>query len=136
MLAYMGKVPLYIERHMKHNLTPNEETTIRLVHHDHGGESVQDAAVYMGCTVKAVQRLLRNVERKAPQLFPILLPQHRAILAMRDQHISYSAMIVGLGITKKKLKTMIAFLREHRFLWNKTTDQYQPSMDGEAKTKF
>ncbi len=121
---------------MKRNLTPNEETAIRLVHHDHGGESVQDAAVYMGCTVKAVQRLLRNVERKTPQLFPILMPQHRAILAMRDQHISYEAMMAGLGITKKKLKTMIAFLRGHGFLFNRGMDQYRPSMDGEVKTKF
>lgn len=121
---------------MKRNLTLKEEQVIRLCHHDHGGLSVEDAAIHMNVKPCYVCRYLRNAERKAPQMFPILTPQHRAILTMRNQHISHKVMIVELGITKNKLIRSIAFLRKHKFLFNRKPDQYKPLMDSEIKVKF
>ncbi len=122
---------------MKRNLTPNEEQAIRLIHHDFGGVSIEDAAIYMDRTVRAVQRLLHSAEKKAPQMFPILTPEHRAILAMHDQDISREAMAVGLGITEDQLEARIAFLREHKFLRNKpVVAAYKESMDAHVVEKF
>jgi len=121
---------------MKRKLTINEEIAIRLCHHDHGGESIEDAATYMDRTVKAVQRLLCSAKKKAPQMFPILWPQHRAILSMYDQHISCEAIAAGLGIGLKVLEKRVTFLREHGFLWDRKPDQYRPSMDGDVKERF
>ena len=121
---------------MKRILTEDEETAIRLCHHDFGGESIEDAATYMGQSVDEVQQLLCDAQRKAPQMFPILTPQHRAILTMYDLHVSRKAIAEGLGITLATLEKRVVFLRRHGFLWNRKPDQYRPSMDGEVKERF
>lgn len=121
---------------MKRILTTNEEQAIRLVHHDHGGESIENAATHMGRSVRAVKRLLVNAKKKAPQIFPILTPRHRAILTMYDQHISQEAMACGLDISIVTLQAEITFLRKHKFLWDRKPDQYRSWMDHQVKEKF
>ena len=121
---------------MKRNLTPDEETVIRLCHHEFGGESIETAAVYMGVEPLDVQEYLCTAEKKAPQMFPILWPQLRAILLMYDQHMSRKAIAVGLGISLATLKKKVTFLRKHGFLWDRLPDQYRPSMDGDVKEVF
>ena len=121
---------------MKRILTKNEEQAIRLCHHDFDGKSVKEAAECMGRSRRAVQRLLCSAEKKAPQLFPILTPRHRAIIAMYDQHTSRKAICKGLSITAAVLAREVAFLRSHGFLFNRTADQYRPSMDADVKERF
>ena len=121
---------------MKRILTEDEETAIRLCHHDFGGESVEGAATYMDRPVGEVRQLLQEAQRKAPQMFPILTPQHRAILTMYDQHVSRKAIAEGLGITLATLEKRVVFLHKHGFLWNRKPDQYRPSMDGQVKQRF
>lgn len=107
-----------------------------MCHHDFGGKSIEDAAIHMDRKPRAVQRLLCNARLKAPQMFPILNPQHRAILMMYDQHMSRGAIAVGLGLSLATLEKRVVFLREHGFLWDRKPDQYRPSMDGSIKAKF
>lgn len=121
---------------MKRNLTINEEQAIRQCHHDFDGKGIPEAAVCMGRSVRAVQRLLNSAKKKAPQMFPILTPHHRAILTLYDENISRKATAKGLGITEAVLAREVAFLREKGFLFNRTPDQYRPLMDGDVKTKF
>ena len=121
---------------MKRNLTPNEEEALRNCHHDFEGKSIKEAAVCMGRSIRAVQRLLCSAKKKAPQMFPILTPRYRAIMSMYDQHISRKAIMEGLGITKGVLAREVAFLRKHRFLFNRTMSQYRSSMDVDVKEKF
>lgn len=121
---------------MKRNLTTNEEQAIRLVHHEFGGKSIKEAAVCMGRSIRAVQRLLCSAKKKAPQMFPILTPRHRAILSLYDQRTSRAAITEGLGITLRVLEHEVAFLRKHGFLFDRTMDQYRPSMDGRVKERF
>jgi DNA-binding transcriptional regulator LsrR (DeoR family) len=90
----------------------------------------------MGCSVANIKRHLRNAEKKAPQLFPILTPRHRAILALYDERASRAAIAEDLGISKAVLGREVTFLRKHGYLFNRTMDQYDPSMDGEIKEKF
>lgn len=121
---------------MERILTQDEETAIRLCHHDFGGESIENAAVYMDRPIGEVRQLLHDAQRKAPQMFPILTPQHRAILTMYDQHISRKAIAAGLGITVATLEKRVVFLRRHGFLWNRKPDQYCSWMDEQIKEKF
>lgn len=117
-------------------LTYDEETAIRQCHHDFSGKSIPRTAKFMGRSVKVVQRLLRNAEKKAPQMFPILNPQHQAILMMYDQNMSRESIAAGLDITLATLEKRVVFLREHGFLWDRKPDQYCPSMDGSIKERF
>ena len=122
---------------MERILTQDEETAIRLCHHDFGGESIEDAAIYMDRPVGEVQQLLHEAQSKAPQMFPILTPQHRAILTMYDLHVSRKAIAEGLGITVATLEKRVTFLYDHGFLWNRQPDQYRPGVhDSQVKEKF
>ena len=120
----------------KRILSHFEEKVLRLVHHDFEGLSVEEAAEKIGCLLGTVKLVLKRVEKKCPQLFPILTPQHRAILLMYDKHMSRASIAVALGISKPMLHKEIVFLREHKFLWNRKMDQYDPLMDSRVKTKF
>ena len=112
------------------------EQAIRLCHHDHMGVSIENAAATMKVTVDEFKKLLRGAKRKAPQLFPILTPQHRAVLAMYDQGISRAAIAEGLDITLPVLKRRVAFLRRHGHLRDRKMVRYQPHMDSQVKEKF
>ena len=120
----------------KRNLSHFEEKLLRLIHHDFDGLSIKEAAKKVGCSPETIETMLKRVEKLAPQLFPILTPQHRAILLMYDKHMSRASIAVALGVTEQKLHKEIAFLRKHKFLWNRKVDQYDPLMDSRVKTKF
>jgi hypothetical protein len=120
----------------KRTLSQFEEEVFRTCHHDFGGLSIEEAAEKIRCLPETVKLILKRVEKKAPQLFPILTPQHRAILLMYDKHMSRASIAVALGVTEQGLHKEIAFLREHKFLWNRKSDQYDPLIDSRVKIKF
>ena len=120
----------------KRILSQLEEKIIRLVHHDFEGLSIDEAAEYMELTPDEVKQKLKEIEKLAPQLFPILNPQHRAILLMYDKHMSRTSIAVALGISEQDLNKEVAFLRKHKFLFNRKMDQYDTLMDGHVKERF
>lgn len=120
----------------KRVLTHFEEQIIRLVHHDFGGMSIEDAAIKIEVTQTVIRRTLNRLRHKVPQLFPILTPQHRAILLMYDKHMSRKSIVAALSMTEKQLGREVTFLRKHGFLWNRKPDQYSLLMDGWVKRKF
>ena len=139
--GFLPKIPnmlgYYRELTMKKRiLSQLEEKVFRACHHDFGGLSIEEAAEKIGCLPGTVKLVLKRVEKKAKQLFPILTPQHRAILLMYDKHMSRTSIAVALGVTEQKLHKEIAFLRKHKFLWNRKVDQYDPLMDGRVKERF
>lgn len=119
-------------------LNETEELVIRLCHHDHGGESIEDAAVYMDMTFTQVGKVIRRAQKKAPQLFPILFPIHRAVLELYSEPIGFSRTEISglLGITLHKLERIVTFLREHGFMTNRKPDQYRPYMDTQVAEVF
>jgi len=131
-----GAILRYVGDNMERKISDDEERAFILCHHDHHGRSVESAAVIMHVTVKEVKQLLRNVKRKAPQLFPILTLQHRVILAMYGQGISRAAIVEGLGITLSVLKRRVGFLRRHGYLRDRKMVRYQLHMDSQVVQKF
>jgi DNA-binding transcriptional regulator LsrR (DeoR family) len=55
---------------------------------------------------------------------------------MYDKHMSRASIAVALGVTEQELHKEIAFLRKHKFLWNRKPDQYDPLMDNRVKKRF
>jgi len=140
---------------MTRKITYSEEAVLRLCHHDHWGMGVDDVADIMRITRRAVQTHLLSLKKKVPHLFPILTPRHRAIIELYDQgsfelrkkkgaddpeyywkHTSRKAVAAALNISAAVLGDEVMFLRKHGFLWNRTMDQFDPSMDGQVKEKF
>lgn len=120
---------------MERILSHFEEAIIQAVHHDFEGLSIKETAKQFDTTPKRVKTILADIEQKAPQLFPILTPQQRAIMDMYNQHESQQVVAEALGISLRTLQREVTFLRERGFLWSKP-DQYRPSMDGSVKHKF
>lgn len=60
----------------------DQETAYRLCHQDFQGLSTAQAALYMDITPRRVQQLLAALEKKAPQLFPVLTK-----IQARDYHL-------------------------------------------------
>ena len=120
----------------KRILSHFEETIIRWHHHDFVGLSLEETAHRVFSTVPELKQKLKEIKKKAPSLFPILTPQHRAILLMYDQHMSRASIVAALGITEQKLHKEVAFLRKHGFLWNRKMDQYSPLLDDKVKERF
>lgn len=120
----------------KRNLSHFEEKVLRVCHHDFGGLSIEEAAKKLECSPQTIKSALKHAKKKAPTLFPILTPQHQAILLMYDKHMSRASIAAALGISKQELHKEIAFLRKHKFLWNRKPDQYDPILDNKVKEKF
>ena len=57
---------------MTRKITNEMEQLYRLVHHDFSGLSYAEAAEVMGVSVRSVYRILAEMKKIAPQLFPIL----------------------------------------------------------------
>lgn len=121
---------------LKRNLSHFEETIIRWHHHDFVGLSLEETAHRVSLTVSKLEQKLKRIKQKAPQLFPILTPRHQAILLMYDKHMSRASIAVALGVSGQELHKKIAFLRKHKFLFNRKMDQYDPLMDGRVKERF
>lgn len=120
----------------KRILSHFEEKVLRACYHDFEGLSTKEAAEKTECSLETIEATLKQIEKKTPQLFPILTPQHRAILLMYDKHMSRASIAAALGISEQKLHKEIAFLRKHKFLWNRKVDQYDPLMDSRVKERF
>lgn len=135
LLELLDMLGLYREM-TKRILSQLEEKIVRACHHDFKGLSIEEAADRIGLTPDEVKQKLKEIKQKTPQLFPILIPQHRAILLMYDKHMSRASIAVALGISEQELHKKIAFLRKHKFLWNRKPDQYDILMDSRVKERF
>ena len=122
---------------MKRNLTEQEEQVIRLVHHDFGGLTIDEAAEKMGIRSYTAYTLLASAEKKAPQLFPILTSQQQFILAGWKTGASNADIAEVLGVKVRSIVDDITFLRKHKYIYDKPKEiPYAPHMDDQIREKF
>ncbi len=122
---------------MKRNLTEQEEQAIRLVHHDFGGLTIEEAATVMCLPCRFVKYLLESAQKKTPQLFPILNARQQFILAGWKSGASHEDIAEVLGVEVRALERDITFLREHGHIYDKPKEiPYAPHMDDQIWEKF
>ena len=124
---------------MKRILTKQEETAIRLSHHDFVGLTTDKAAEIMGVSQRRVQQLLQSAEQKAPQLFPILT-KHQAEIKwlINEAGLTFEQVAEVLKVTPNSVSNTVKVLKEKDVYIErrKKTVQYQDWMDGQVKEKF
>jgi len=97
---------------MERQITKQEEQTYRFRHHDFGGLTTKETAVKMGVSKCRVNKVLRNLQRKAPQLFPILTPHQNLVYRMYVGHgLSQSKIAKLLGVKQQAICETINRMR-------------------------
>lgn len=135
---------LYIESDvfMKRLISKKQEQAYRLCHHEFGGYTTQEAAEIMGVSVRTVERLLKSMEAKVPQLFPILTEIQWLIYQMyvnkglTEQEIANFLSSTQSTISEmlNKLKKKGMFIPEQSGLRDMVN--YEKGMDSHIITKF
>ena len=126
---------------MKRNLTKREEQIIRLVHHEFEGRSRKVAAARLGITPQALSYHLRQIKKKAPQLFPILTKEQWIAYCLFQDGADKEEIAQLFFCTPKIIESIQAQLlkkgydcRIHRN--GRKTVYYKPSMDDKVVRKF
>lgn len=123
----------------KQLLTKREEEAYRLVHQDFYGLSRQDAADKMKIGISALNRLLRNVQVKAPQLSPILTKQQYEVqVLITEKGLTHSQVAERLGIKTRIVDSIVQQLKKKGVYLErpKRIQHYEPFMDKEIVRKF
>jgi len=122
---------------MKRIISKREEECYRLCHSDFNGLSINDTACRMKITRKAVLRLLKNIERKAPQLLPVLTPRQRLVLMCLEKGESSADIAEATGIADTHIRDTVKFLCDRGFITAPVEIiRYSPKMDGKIKERF
>lgn len=98
---------------MLRKITPEMERLYRLCHHDFDGMSYAEAAEVVGISVRSVYRVLNEMRKLAPQLFPILNKEQAEIWRAWDTEDSLTneEIAFALGLTEDALNSKIAVIR-------------------------
>jgi len=98
---------------MKRVITEDEEQCYRLRHHKFAGLTTKETAKQMKIPIRKVQRILRNLKVKAPQLFPIFtFQQHLIYWLYVEKGLTQSKIANYLGIAISGVGSTICTLRK------------------------
>lgn len=122
----------------KRIITQREEEAYRLCHLDFDGLPVDQAAKQMGITRDAIMELLKNVERKAPQLTPVLTPRQQLILILAgDKGQTPEQIATSTELSASYVRGVVGYLEAHGFVMPKLKMQnYTPRTDGRVVERF
>lgn len=97
---------------MKRKITLEMEELYRLCHHDFGGRSYAEAAEVVGISVRSVYRILSEMRKLAPQLFPILNKEQAAIWRLwHEKGLSCEYIAAVLSTTEDAIHSKVATIR-------------------------
>ena len=123
-------------------LNKEEWTLVGLVHHDHEGKPLKDAANEMGIKPDKARRLLASAEDKAPSFFPIFTDRQLKILHMFTvESLTAVDIATEMDISVNTVKTHIRRLRNKGFLRDghnlcRCTSFDGATMEAEVKQKW
>lgn len=120
-------------------ITEQEEMAYRLCHHDFDKLTTSEAAQRMGLTVRQVQRLLKNVKSKAPQLFPILTYRQTLVKSLIDKHgLTHKRIAEIFGCSEGNIDKIVNILEVKgvHFEQPKKTLSYENWMDSQVRRKY
>jgi DNA-binding NarL/FixJ family response regulator len=118
-------------------ITEQQEKAYRLVHHDFAGLSKEMAANLMKISVQAINRLLSEVKKAAPQLFPILTPEQAKVKRIYDQGFSIDDIANQLNFKERRVQTILGQLRKlGAIAFSPKIVSYRPHMDDEISERY
>ena len=82
---------------MKRLITHKEEAVYRCRHHEFGSMTTKETAERLEISEATVRKIMRNLEKKFPQLFPVLT---------RDQ-VFLEYCIISLGLTHQEIAKLL-----------------------------
>ena len=127
---------------MVYKVTKLEEQAYRLCHHKFDGLTMSEAATRMGLRIHIVRRLLKSMERKAPQLFPILTQrQYKIYRWYVESGLSQKLIAIALGTTQSSIAATIKRMKDKKVTGLDIDGigdvvQYDSSMDVHIRRKF
>lgn len=93
---------------MQRLITKQEEQCYRLRHHDFGGLTTKETAEKMGISENTVRRLLKSVEVKAPQLFPVLTHTQHAVYSLYVEYgCTQRAIAIALDTAQSNIQAIL-----------------------------
>lgn len=124
---------------MKRLMTKKQEQVFRLRHHDHGGFTTKETAERLEISEGSVQRTLRSLKKKCPQLFPILNSRQAGIhLLITECGRTHEEVAIIKNISVKTVDRIVMSMRTKGIIFVKPakTVSYEPWMDGQIKHVF
>lgn len=120
-------------------MTEQEEKIYRLRHHDFGGLSTRETAGLLKITEANVQQVLRRLEMKCPQLFPILTKRQAFIQdCIVKFGFTHQKIAESLDISEDTVNSIVSILKAKGVCFSRPrkTLRYTEQMDGLIKQKF
>lgn len=120
-------------------ITEIEEKIYRSCHHDFGGMTQQEVAVELCMSRSTISRILKHIEKKAPQLFPILTPKQKQIRDLIcNAGLTHQMIALDLAINEHTVDHIVEQLKKKGVCLPSPpkTKCYQTYMDAEIKQKF
>ena len=117
-------------------MTDQEIQAYRLCHHDFKGLDQIEAAERMGISQSCVSRILANLEKKCPELFPILNSRQAYILTritkFGDTHKDIAAL---MNVSVRTVERIVSQMRRKGVCFNSPikTVRYEDYLDSEVK---
>lgn len=123
----------------KRTITKTEERIYRTCHQDFGAMTTKMAAGKLWVSQGHIQRTLRNLKKKAPQLFPILTQRQACIKDMISLWgYTHRAVAIALEISESTVDSTVAMLKVKGICFDKShkTVQYKKWMDKAIRKRF
>lgn len=122
---------------MRRILTETEEQIIRAVHHDFDGLSLTEASKRLRIPTIDIVHHLKEIQVKAPQLFPILPFKLRILTHMYEAGSSVDCMSTALQLNERRVRYLLECLRRDNYIGSPPKCiSYNPSMDDEVRERF
>ncbi len=124
---------------MERIITEFEEQIIRLIHHDFGCLTQQEAAERLNVSQAQVSRAVSQLKVKAPQLFPILTQQQAVIRdCIAEWGYTHQDVAQLLDISTSTVDSIITAMRTKGISFEKPrkTVRYENWVDKDIKQKF
>jgi len=125
---------------MKRLITKRQEQILRLCHHDYEGLTQENAAKRLGVTRPVITRALAQIEKIAPQLFPILTKlEAKCYHFYMTEGWSVVEIAQRLGQSENAIYKTLQRARDKGMYFTDAKGRmllYNPNMDGNVKHKF
>lgn len=124
---------------MNRKVTKDEELAYRLCHHEFAGHTVSAAAAIMGIKPSKIYRLLANLKKKAPHLFPILTQKEHAVYKTYIQGFTQIEIARLFNHSQSDIQATLKRIERKGFPMldaRAETVRYNPNMDKHIKEKF